>query len=65
MPAGVLADEDPQQLAFHERRVADHAQCTLLTSSLALFGGYVLRETVVYAGRDSADDPRAYLRHPE
>jgi formate-dependent nitrite reductase membrane component NrfD len=42
-----------------------HRLRTLLTSSLALFGGYVLRETVVYAGRDSADDPRAYLRHPE
>ncbi len=38
---------------------------TLLTASLALAGGYVLRESMVYAGRDSADDPRAYLRHPE
>jgi len=42
-----------------------HRLRTILTSSLALVGGYVLRETVVYAGRDSADDPRAYLRHPE
>lgn len=42
-----------------------HRLRTLLTSSLALFGGYVLREALVYAGRDSADDPRAYLRHPE
>ncbi len=42
-----------------------HRLRTILTSSLALFGGYVLRETVVLAGRDSADDPRAYLRHPE
>ena len=31
----------------------------------ALYGGYVLRKSVVHAGRDSADDPRAYLRHPE
>jgi formate-dependent nitrite reductase membrane component NrfD len=38
---------------------------TLLTAACALAGGYVLRECVVYAGRDSADDPRAYLRHPE
>ena len=42
-----------------------HRVRTLLTSALVLYGGYVLRESVVYAGRDSADDPRAYLRHPE
>jgi formate-dependent nitrite reductase membrane component NrfD len=42
-----------------------HRLRTLLTASLALYGGYVLREAVVQAGRDSADDPRAYLRHPE
>ncbi|GAC1571072.1 MAG: polysulfide reductase NrfD [Candidatus Elarobacter sp.] len=42
-----------------------HRVRTILTSALALYGGYVLREAVVYAGRDSADDPRAYLRHPE
>ncbi|HEY0395263.1 MAG TPA: NrfD/PsrC family molybdoenzyme membrane anchor subunit [Candidatus Elarobacter sp.] len=38
---------------------------TLVAAACALVGGYVLRECVVYAGRDSADDPRAYLRHPE
>jgi hypothetical protein len=37
----------------------------LLGAACALYGGYVLRESVVHAGRDSADDPRAYLRHPE
>jgi formate-dependent nitrite reductase membrane component NrfD len=42
-----------------------HRLRTLLTAALALYGGYVLRESVVEAGRDSADDPRAYLRHPE
>jgi formate-dependent nitrite reductase membrane component NrfD len=42
-----------------------HRLRTILTSALVLYGGYVLRESVVYAGRDSADDPRAYLRHPE
>jgi len=36
----------------------------LLTAACALTGGYVLRESVVHAGRDSADDPRAYLQHP-
>jgi formate-dependent nitrite reductase membrane component NrfD len=42
-----------------------HRLRTLLTSALVLAGGYVLRESVIAAGRDSADDPRAYLRHPE
>ena len=42
-----------------------HRLRTLLSSALALYGGYVLRESVIEAGRDSADDPRAYLRHPE
>jgi len=42
-----------------------HRLRTLITAACALVGGYVLRECVVYAGRDSADDPRAYLRHPE
>jgi formate-dependent nitrite reductase membrane component NrfD len=36
----------------------------LITAACALTGGYVLRESVVYAGPDSADDPRAYLQHP-
>lgn len=42
-----------------------HRLRTVLTSSLALAGGYVLRDAFIAAGRDSADDPRAYLRHPE
>lgn len=42
-----------------------HRVRTLLTAACALAGGYVLREAMVYAGRDSADDPRAYLRNPE
>jgi formate-dependent nitrite reductase membrane component NrfD len=36
----------------------------LFAAACALTGGYVLRESVVHAGRDSADDPRAYLQHP-
>ena len=42
-----------------------HRLRTLLSSALVLYGGYVLRESIVCAGRDSADDPRAYLQHPE
>jgi formate-dependent nitrite reductase membrane component NrfD len=42
-----------------------HRLRTLAASALALAGGYVLRSSMIEAGRDSADDPRAYLRHPE
>lgn len=42
-----------------------HRLRTTLASALALAGGYVLREAFVMAGRDSADNPHAYLRHPE
>ncbi|HYZ16298.1 MAG TPA: NrfD/PsrC family molybdoenzyme membrane anchor subunit [Candidatus Acidoferrum sp.] len=42
-----------------------HRVRTVLASTLVLIGGYVLREAMVTAGRDSADDPRAYLGHPE
>ncbi len=42
-----------------------HRVRTLLSAGLGLLGGYVLRETFVQAGRASAADPRAYLRHPE
>jgi formate-dependent nitrite reductase membrane component NrfD len=42
-----------------------HRLRTLAASVLALAGGYVLRSSMIAAGRDSADDPRAYLRHPE
>ncbi len=38
---------------------------TLLGSALTLVGGYVLRETLIEAGKDSADDPRAAARQPE
>ena len=38
---------------------------TLLTSALTLLGGYVLRETFIEGGKDSADDPRAASRQPE
>jgi formate-dependent nitrite reductase membrane component NrfD len=38
---------------------------TLLTSALALLGGYVLRETLIEAGKVSADDPRAASQQPE
>ena len=44
---------------------APHRLRTLLASALVLAGGYVLRQSMIAAGRDSADDPRAYLRHPE
>ena len=38
---------------------------TLLGSALTLIGGYVLRETLIEAGKDSADDPRAAARQPQ
>ncbi len=38
---------------------------TLLGSVLTLVGGYNLRETLIEAGKDSADDPRAASRQPE
>lgn len=38
---------------------------TSLGSTLTLVGGYVLRETLIEAGKDSADDPRAASRQPE
>ncbi len=52
-------------LLSRKRPAKHHRARTLLAAAAALYGGYVLRESVVYAGRDSADDPRAYLRHPE
>jgi formate-dependent nitrite reductase membrane component NrfD len=43
-----------------------HARAkTLLASVLTLVGGYVLRETLIEAGKDSADDPKAAARQPE
>ncbi len=38
---------------------------TLISSSLTLLGGYVLRETLIEAGKDSADDPKAAFSQPE
>ncbi len=38
---------------------------TLLASALTLAGGYVLRESLIEAGKLSADDPKAAARQPE
>ena len=38
---------------------------TVLSSLLTLVGGYELRESLIEAGKDSADDPRAASRQPE
>lgn len=38
---------------------------TLLATALTLVGGYVLRETLIEGGKNSADDPRAASRQPE
>ena len=38
---------------------------TLVASALTLAGGYVLRETLIEAAKDSADDPRVASRQPE
>jgi len=38
---------------------------TILASALTLAGGYILRETLIEGGKDSADDPRAASRQPE
>jgi formate-dependent nitrite reductase membrane component NrfD len=38
---------------------------TMLASVLTLAGGYVLRETLIEAGKMSADDPKAASRQPE
>ncbi len=37
---------------------------TLLTGTLTLVGGYILREAFMEAGKDSADDPKAAFRQP-
>ncbi|MDE2573214.1 MAG: hypothetical protein KGM44_11945, partial [bacterium] len=42
-----------------------HVVKTLVAAGLTLYGGYVLRKSLIEAGRASADDPRATLRHPE
>jgi formate-dependent nitrite reductase membrane component NrfD len=38
---------------------------TLIASALTLAGGYILRETLIESGKESADDPRAASRQPE
>ncbi len=38
---------------------------TLAASALTLAGGYVLRETLIEAGKSSSGDPRAAARQPE
>jgi hypothetical protein len=38
---------------------------TLVASGLTLAGAYVLRETLIEAGKESADDPRVSSRQPE
>jgi formate-dependent nitrite reductase membrane component NrfD len=38
---------------------------TLLASALTLAGGYVLRETLIEAGKASSEDPKAASRQPE
>ncbi|MDQ2679735.1 MAG: polysulfide reductase NrfD [Candidatus Eremiobacteraeota bacterium] len=37
---------------------------TLLSGALTLFGGYILRESLMEAGKDSADDPKAAFSQP-
>lgn len=38
---------------------------TRVSGGLTLLGGYVLRETLIEAGKDSADDPKAAFSQPE
>lgn len=38
---------------------------TIVTALCALFGGYVLRDTLIEAGKGSADDPHAAFAQPE
>jgi formate-dependent nitrite reductase membrane component NrfD len=40
-----------------------HRGRALLAAGLTLFGGFVLRQAVLAAGKASADDPRAYIDH--
>ncbi len=44
-------------------RSVDIARC-VAASLLTLFGGYVLRDTLIEAGKESARDPRAAFRQP-
>jgi formate-dependent nitrite reductase membrane component NrfD len=38
---------------------------TAIASALTLCGGYILRDTLIESGKDSADDPRAGFAQPE
>ena len=38
---------------------------TVASSTLTLVGGYILRQTLIESGKDSADDPRAGFAQPE
>ncbi len=38
---------------------------TIAASGLTLVGGYILRQTLIESGKDSADDPRAGFAQPE
>jgi formate-dependent nitrite reductase membrane component NrfD len=56
---GIVVPAVLNMLPFHARWK------TLLASTLTLVGGYVLRETVIEAGKASADDPKAAFAQPE
>ena len=55
---GIVAPALLNALPFHARWK------TVLASALTLAGGYVLRETLIEAGKESADDPRVSSRQP-
>jgi formate-dependent nitrite reductase membrane component NrfD len=38
---------------------------TVVAAALTLYGGYILRETLIEGGKGSAEDPRAASRQPE
>lgn len=57
--AGIVAPTVLNVLPGHSRFK------TLLASALTLAGGYILRETLIESGKDSADDPKAASRQPE
>jgi formate-dependent nitrite reductase membrane component NrfD len=58
MLGGIVAPAVLNVLPFHARWK------TLLASALTLAGGYVLRETLIEAGKASADDPSVSSRQP-
>jgi formate-dependent nitrite reductase membrane component NrfD len=59
MFGGILVPSLLNLVPFHARWK------TLLASALTLAGGYVLRESLIEAGKESADDPRVSSRQPE